>query len=96
MILRFRPDALRDLEDIYEYIAADSPEHGGKFIDLIESKCEALAQSPFMGRLRPELRDDVRSFPVQRYLIFYRVLNEDDVVEIVHVFHGARDMEELF
>jgi plasmid stabilization system protein ParE len=49
MILRFRPDALRDLEDIYEYIAADSPEHTGKFIDLIESKCEALAQSPLMG-----------------------------------------------
>jgi toxin ParE1/3/4 len=49
-----------------------------------------------MGRLRPELRDDVRRFSVQRYLIFYRVLNDDDVVEIVHVFHGARDMEDLF
>jgi plasmid stabilization system protein ParE len=49
MTLRFRPDALRDLEDIYEYIAVDSPEHAGKFIDLIESKCAALAQSPLMG-----------------------------------------------
>jgi len=96
MTLRFRPDALRDLEDIYEYIAADSPEHASKFIDLIESKCEALAQSPLMGQLRPALRDDVRSFPVQRYLIFYRVLNDDDVVKIVHVFHGAWDMEDLF
>jgi toxin ParE1/3/4 len=96
MILRFRPDALKDLEDIYEYIAADSPDHAGKFIDLIESKCKALAQRPFMGRLRIELRDDVRSFPLERYLIFYRVLDEDGVVEIVHIYHGARDIEELF
>jgi toxin ParE1/3/4 len=49
-----------------------------------------------MGRLRIELRDDVRSFPVERYLIFYRVLDEDGVVEIVHIYHGARDIEELF
>jgi len=40
MTLRFRPDAPRNLEDIYEYIAADNPKHAGQFIDLIESKCE--------------------------------------------------------
>lgn len=42
MTLRFRPDALQDLEDIYEYIAADNPKQAGKFIDLIESKCDTF------------------------------------------------------
>ncbi|WP_447969664.1 type II toxin-antitoxin system RelE/ParE family toxin [Nitrospira sp. M1] len=96
MILRFRPDALRNLEEIYEYIAADSQKHAGQFIDLIESKCETLAQSPFLGRLRPDLRNDVRSFPLEQYIIFYRVLEEDNVVEIIHVYHGARDVDALF
>jgi plasmid stabilization system protein ParE len=31
MKLRFRPAALADLEDIYDYIAADNPVGAGKF-----------------------------------------------------------------
>jgi len=94
MQLRFRPAALKDLEDIYDFIADDNLARAGQFIDLIEEKCSDLAKNPLIGRLRPELKKDLRSFPVQRYLIFYWV--KKNTVEVVHVLHGARDFEALF
>jgi toxin ParE1/3/4 len=44
-----------------------------------------------MGRSRPELATGLRSFPVGRYVIFYVPLSKG--VEIVRVFHGARDVD---
>jgi toxin ParE1/3/4 len=94
MKLRFRPDALADLEDIYDYIAADSPVKAGEFIGLIRDKCKFLAETPYGGRARPEIRSDLRSFPVKSYLILYRI--ESDIVEIVNIIRGSRDIESFF
>jgi toxin ParE1/3/4 len=94
MKLRFRPAALADLEDIYDYIAEDNPAAAGEFVALIRAKCAFLQKTPCGGRIRPEIRDDLRSFSVKTYVIFYRAC--DDVVEIVNVIRGSRDIETLF
>ena len=47
-----------------------------------------------MGRSRSELAPDLRSFPFEAYVIFYRPL--DNGVEIVRVIHGSRNIESLF
>lgn len=44
-----------------------------------------------MGRSRNELLDNLRSFPFERYLIFYFPI--DDGVDIVRVLHNARDID---
>jgi toxin ParE1/3/4 len=44
-----------------------------------------------MGRARPELAIDLRSFAVRNHVIFYTPLPKG--VEIVRVLHGARDLE---
>jgi toxin ParE1/3/4 len=47
-----------------------------------------------VGRRRDDdLRPGLRSFPVGRYIIIYRV--EDDDVMILHVISGDRDIEPL-
>ena len=46
-----------------------------------------------MGRSRPELARNVRSFPVGKYVIFYVALV--DGVEVVRVLHGARDIDSI-
>ncbi len=94
MRLRFRPEAVTDLEEIHDFIAADNPSKAKEFIIFLRNKCQILADSPFAGRARPEIRHDLRSFPVKRYVILYRVL--DDCVEIVSVIHGSRDIEGLW
>ncbi len=42
-----------------------------------------------MGRVRPELADDLRFFPVEKYVIFYRPVEEGIIV--VRVVHSRQD-----
>jgi len=57
------------------------------------SRFPKLAAMPEMGRRREELAMHLRSFPVGRYIIFYRSMQEG--IEIVRVLHGARDLPPL-
>lgn len=47
-----------------------------------------------MGRMREILSAGLRSFPVGRYVIFYRPLQ--DGIDVVRVLHGTRDLEAVF
>ena len=87
------PRAKTDLVEIWDYIADDSEARADAFIETIDQKFHALARRPNMGRLRDELAEGLRSFPVGRYVIFYRPIPEG--VEIVRVLHGARDLDSI-
>lgn len=93
-IIRKRPRAFSDLADIWDYIAEESEERADAFVATIDGKIRILASHPHMGRPRDELVNDLRSWPVGRYVIFYRPLA--DGVEIIRVLHGARDVEAAF
>ncbi len=88
------PQAVHDLEEIHDFIAADNPNAALRFIDLLEEKFEMISQTPSMGRIREELAPSLRSFPAGTYVIFYRPLRE--AVQIIRVLHGARDIEVVF
>ncbi|MDD2902690.1 MAG: type II toxin-antitoxin system RelE/ParE family toxin [Syntrophales bacterium] len=89
-----RPLARSDLVEIWNYIADDNEQRADAFIDLIDQKFQKLAHNPNMGRSRQELEESLRSFPVGRYVIFYRVIPEG--VEIIRVLHGSRDLDAIF
>jgi len=89
-----RPRAKSDLVEIWDYIAEDSEARADSFLDRIDKKFGILAQRPAIGRLRNELAESLRSFPVGRYIIFYIPLSNG--VEIVRVLHSARDMNADF
>ena len=61
---------------------------------MIEERCDTLAENPSLGRSRPELGRNIRSFPAGSYVIFYRAI--DDGIEIVRVLHGAMDVPAHF
>lgn len=86
--------AQHDLDAIFDYIADDNLDAARRFIGLIEEKFILLAASPELGRERSELLDGLRSFPVKRYVIFYRPINGG--IEIVRILHGSRDIPNLF
>ena len=88
------PQAEIDLENIWLYIAQDSPKNADRFLDLIQEKCELIADFPRLGESCAELIDGLRSFPVGNYLIFYFPL--ENGVNIVRVMHGSRDMNTQF
>lgn len=89
-----RPEAENDLEEIWWFIAQDSPDSADKFLDRIQDSCLALADFPKIGASREELKAALRSQPVGNYLIFYFPL--EDGVDIIRVLHGSRDMTRLF
>ncbi|MET0355420.1 MAG: type II toxin-antitoxin system RelE/ParE family toxin [Cellvibrio sp.] len=88
------PQAEEDLVDIWLYIAADSPDNADRFLDYIYQQARHLAELPQSGKLRPELAPDLRSFPVAKYLLFYREQNSN--IELVRVLHAARDLDTFF
>jgi toxin ParE1/3/4 len=86
--------AIGDLSDIWEYIGQDNPEQADKALDEIYKKCELLASMPEMGRQREELLVGLRSFPVRRYIIFYRI--QENILEIIQIVSGYQDIDAIF
>jgi toxin ParE1/3/4 len=96
MAHRLAPEAETDLDDIWYYVAKESGsiEIADRLIDSITERFYLLASHPHIGRNRDEdLRPGLRSFPVGKYVIVYRVEGQD--VLILHVFRGSRDIEAL-
>lgn len=85
--------AFRDLDDIAAYISADNPRAASQLIARFEELFQSLALAPGIGRLRPELGPNLRSFAEGRYLIVYRPL--EGGIAVARVLHGARDLGKL-
>lgn len=88
------PQAVQDLDEIHDFIAADNINAALRFVDLLEEKFQTISQSPEMGRRREELAPMLRSFPAGNYVIFYRPAEEG--IQVIRVLHGARDVEAIF
>ena len=87
--------AKADLDEIWLYIAEDSPEMATKFISRILDKCRFLAELPEIGTLRPDILEGMRSFPLGNYLIFYQPAVEGRI-EIARVINAKRDIPAVF
>ena len=89
----FIPQAEEDLLEIAFYIAQDNPEGASGFVEKMERICALLAASPEIGRRRAELAPNMRSFPVDRYVVFY--VRTKSGIEVMRVLHGSRDIPSL-
>jgi toxin ParE1/3/4 len=93
MTYRLSPLSAGDLDQIATYLSERSQRAAYRLIEAFERQFELLAERPRIGRARPELRPELRSWPHRSYVILYRAI--DDGVEIVRVVHGARDLAAL-
>lgn len=94
-ICRFTSPASRDIETIIDLIADNSGfDAAERFLNKVNQKCKNLATFPNMGHRRDELLEELRSFPVDDYLIFYRPI--EGGIEILRVISGYRDLSRLF
>ena len=88
------PAANADLLEIWCFIGEDNLCAADDVLEVIQEKCNVIANTPGIGRLREELAPNLRSVVTGSYVIFYRP-NETGA-EIVRVLHGARDFDAIF
>jgi toxin ParE1/3/4 len=82
-----------DLLDILIYLGRHSPKAADRFARKVKEKCQLLAQFPELGALLEDLGPNIRSFTVDRYVIYYRPIS--DGIEVLRVLHSARDLPPL-
>ena len=88
--------ALADLRDLVRYIAADDRETARRFGERIVSKVEGLSLFPRMGRMVPELRDDLlREVVLPPYRIIYELDEAGTMLSVLRIWHGARGKPDL-
>jgi toxin ParE1/3/4 len=85
-----------DLEAIVTYLAQTSPDAAEKTANAILEHVEVLRTFPRIGpRYAKDPRRQVREVLCGRYRIFYRLNEQLKLVEILTVWHGARQEPEL-
>src|SRR5947209_8417659 len=83
--------AVADLESIVGQLARSNPEFAQKTGESITNHVEILRSFPRIGPCYPrDPRRIIREIVCGKYRIFYRVDDERERVEILTVWHGAR------
>ena len=92
--LVYSPEAVADLERIFWFIAADSPERGLAYIERIRGACRGLCDAPMSGSARPDLGKEVRILPLwRRIVVAYRV--QPERIEVLRVFSAGQDYQAI-
>ena len=86
-----RPKAERDLIEIWQFIADDNEPAADRLLDRIDRALLTLCDNPHVGRARPELAPNLRSYPVGNYVLYYRPMASG--IEIVRVRSGYLDIQ---
>jgi toxin ParE1/3/4 len=85
----FSPQAIADLEEVVRRIAKDDPATAVRIGNALLERVEILENFPLLGALYPQ-RPGIRKLVSRPYLIFYRVRPEENSVDILRYWHGAR------
>ena len=67
------PEALQDLQELWDYIATENLDAADRVIDTLFAAFERLAAMPGLGHRREDLTDrPLRFWTVDAYLVIYR------------------------
>lgn len=80
--------ARSDIDAIYRHIATDNPVAALAVVTAIRDSVVLLSHFP--EKSRKTRRTGLRALPLSQYpyIVFFRI--KPDVLEVVHVLHGAR------
>lgn len=83
--LRISPDAARDLDEIWEYIALDDIHAADAFLGRLQKHIHLIGDSPGVGHFHRLYADEFPYLfaPMGRYVVVYRTVA--DTVEVLAV-----------
>jgi toxin ParE1/3/4 len=94
MRIAWTSSALRDLEVIGDHIGRENAPAADRTVTRILDRVETLCAHPEMGRAGRVANTRELVVTDTPFIVPYRV--RDEVVEILAVFHGARNWPESF
>jgi plasmid stabilization system protein ParE len=89
--LLFTQRALNDLAEIIGHIAEDDGDAASRFGNSLLDHVELLTRFPRMGNTIRK-RSGVRRLTHTPILVYYRLREDEGVVEILHFRHAARKL----
>jgi toxin ParE1/3/4 len=88
--LVLHPEALADLSEIWEYIAADNPGAADSVLEELREAILALVPFPQLGHRRSDLTSrPLRFHPVRDFLIAYAP--DERPLLVLAILHGRRN-----
>ena len=89
MRIRYRAQALDDIDRIGRYLEERSPSGALNVLRAIYAGIHLIAEQPFASQQSddPEIR--VKVVQRYRYKIFYSVI-DDETIEVIHIRHTSR------
>ncbi|MEK7677268.1 MAG: type II toxin-antitoxin system RelE/ParE family toxin [Verrucomicrobiota bacterium] len=90
----FSLQAIADLESAVRFIAKDNPDAAVRVGNSLMDRVAILENFPLVGSPYPK-RPGVRKLVSRPYLIFYRPRLEENCVDILRYWHGARGEPDL-
>jgi toxin ParE1/3/4 len=94
MRVTFDPAARDELDDIFQWIAKDSPRAAHELIARIEAKVMRLLVPQLTHMGRPGLVEGTRELLEWPYIVVYQVFEDREEIVVLSVVHGARDRED--
>ncbi len=93
-MVKIYPQAIRELDDIYQYIASDkkSPENGKAQLDRIKEAILSLSTFPesHQNRMRGRYAGkDYKQLLVDNYVVIFKIDKEQRIVYVITIqYHG--------
>lgn len=96
----YTAEALDDLKEIYAYIAEELlvPETAATQVSRIRKEVRSLEFMParyVLVEWEPWHSMKIHQLPVDNFIVYYLVDDEEKNVTVVRVFYGGRDIEEI-
>lgn len=86
--------ASQDLENIWLYTFENwSIEQADRYLNLIIDEIEYIAQKPNSGFDFSSVRKGYYCSRIKSHILFYRIDQKNDLVEIIRILHQRMDIE---
>ena len=89
------PRSLEDLKRVVSLIAEQNPPAAAAFGGHILRRVSVQSFPRLGARFAGLNRDDVRELAVPPYRVFYHIKDEQRIVTLITLWHGARDEPEI-
>lgn len=94
----YSPEAKDDLREIYSYIAFDlkAPDTAEGQVNRIRKEIRSLDFMPAryaIVDLEPWRSMEMHRVPVDNFVVYYAIDNQNRTVTVIRIFYGGRDVE---